>query len=100
MRTLTTNVAEVQGRLTANTGEIGRIRTTLGDRLTTLMFELDQRYMPRGELELLYISRREHEQAERDREKDRRSWLRQWPAITIAALVLIVQAITLIHVLT
>ena len=43
------------------TGEVGSLRTRLGDRNTTLIFDLDERYMPRAELIKEFVPRKEHE---------------------------------------
>jgi hypothetical protein len=95
VRTLTAEQSKLEGSITASVTEIGRIRTTLGDRLTTLMYDLDQRYMPRGELEIVYVPRKEHTA----NTKERNIWRRQWPAIIIASLVFVVQVVTLVHAL-
>jgi hypothetical protein len=95
VRSLTTEISKSEGLVKANTVEIGRIRTALGDRLTTLIFDLDERYMPRTELMREFVPRTEHEANERNR----RNWRRQWPALTVAALVLAVQVISLAHAL-
>lgn len=56
------------------TGEVGKIRNRLGDRNTTLIFDLDQRYMPRDELRKEYVPRLEVEQQKRWAKQGLRSW--------------------------
>lgn len=64
-----------------NTIEIGRIRTSLGDRLTTLIFDLDERYLTRKDAQELYVPRKEHEASRREN----RSLLRDRVLIAVAA---------------
>lgn len=92
VRALTSEVAELEGVVKASTGEIGRIRTTLGDRLTTLMYDLDQRYMPRAELEVVYVPRKEHQ----IEAKERAAWRNNLPLKVFAGGTLIIQGLALI----
>jgi len=75
-------LASIENQLDLLTKEVGRIRTSLGDRFTTLMFELDNRYMPREELSVVYIPRREQEA----RHQSERNWRTQLPIAVFAGL--------------
>lgn len=70
----------IEKQLERLAGETGRIRTALGDRNTTLMFDLDARYMPREEMRTVYVPRTEHTQ----NATATRDWRRQWPLILLA----------------
>ena len=72
----------VEREVAANTRETAAIRAMLGDRFNALMFELDHRYMPRDELAVVYIPRREHEQSR----KDDRNLRLQVPLVVFAGL--------------
>lgn len=86
-------LSALESSIERNTAEIGRIRTSLGDRFTTLMFELDNRYMPRGELEVIYIPRREHE----TRQAQAKTWRLQWPIVIYGAIQTIINIILILH---
>lgn len=62
--------------------EVGRVRTRLGDRNTTLIYDLDQRYMPREELKAVFIPRAEHIQ----NANQQRAWRLQLPVVVFAGL--------------
>jgi hypothetical protein len=79
----------VRGSVTA----IGEIRTGLGLEFKTLMFDLDTRYMPRSELDVVFVPRKEHE-TERRRA---RLWRWQVPVWGASILVAVAQVIALIH---
>jgi len=64
------------------TRELAQLQSRLGDRFTTLIYELDNRYMPREELATVYISRVESAK-DRDRERAFR-W--QVPLVIFAGL--------------
>jgi hypothetical protein len=66
----------------AHTLELAQIRSSLGDQFTTLIFTLDQRYMPRAELKTVYVPRREHEERQRYSQQMRM----QWPLVVFAGL--------------
>lgn len=67
-------LARIEESLSALTGEVGKIRNRLGDRNTTLIFDLDQRYMPREELRKEYVPRVEQEQQKRFAKAGFRNW--------------------------
>lgn len=62
--------------------EVGKVRTRLGERNTTLIYDLDQRYMPREELKAVFIPRAEHIQ----NASQQRAWRLQLPMIAFAGL--------------
>lgn len=76
-----------------NTMAVERINTQLGERFTTLIFDLDKRYMPREELAVVYIPRREHEQ----RQDLHTTWRLQLPLILFAGGSLITNVLLLLH---
>lgn len=52
---------EIEDLVRSLTREVGKIRERLGDRNTTLIYDLDQRYPTRQEIARDYVPRREHE---------------------------------------
>jgi hypothetical protein len=96
-----TNETEVERMLKALTAEVGRLRNALGAQNKTLMFELDERYMPRGELEITYIQRREFEDRERREVEATAAWRHQRPLVFIAGggwLLSVIEFLTTHHV--
>lgn len=92
VRGLTTEQSELKGTMRSSVSEIGRIRTTLGDRLTTLMHDLDERYMPRTELEVMFVPRKEHQ----EEAKERATWRSNLPLKLFAGGTLVIQGLALI----
>lgn len=54
-------LVEIEELVRNLTREVGRIRDRLGDRNTTLIYDLDQRYPTRQEVARDYVPRAEHE---------------------------------------